>query len=195
MRLPAAIVLLALLPLAVLAAEEPEAVYAKFHHAAASGDLEEMARHGPDARRAELATMSAAQKEATLKMVSMMLPRAFTLRQKQVNPNGQSARLVVSGPSGERVDGKPEILYGSIRMAMLRGEWKVEESEWRTEPPAMLSTARPAPAPAAAKAAPKSQAAPAAPKAQPEPPKVLGTARPPCVYKAVMTAEDVENCR
>jgi len=49
MRL-AAFALLVLLPLAAPAAEEPEAVYAKFHRAAATGNVEEMLRYAPEAR-------------------------------------------------------------------------------------------------------------------------------------------------
>ena len=66
--------------------------------------------------------------------------------------------------------------------------------------------------PAAAKAAPAKKAAakaPAAPKAAPAqsrstlpvgaldsaPDRKFGEQKPPCVYKPVMTAEDLENCR
>ena len=188
-----------LLPCAAPAAEEPEVVYAKFHRAAASGDLEEMARYGPDARRAELATMSAAQKDASVKMAAVMMPRAFTLRSKLVNPDGRSARLVVSGAGENLVGGKRETLYGEIRMVMERGEWKVNESGWSNEQPKIPAPVRPAGAPsvdkAAVKAAGKPQGAPVVGSASPRPLRTLGAAKPPCVYKPVMTAQDVENCR
>ena len=180
-------------PCAAPAAEEPEAVYAKFHRAAISRNLEELFRYGPAERRAELASMSDAQKEAALKMAASMMPRAFVVKNKVVNPGGRTARLVVSGTGENLVAGRPETLYGEIMLVMERGEWKVDESNWSNEPPANVA--------AATKAAPvkatKPQAAPLtrSPAAAPAPARPLGTAKPPCVYKAVMTAEDVENCK
>ena len=53
MRLPALVALLALLAqlmfaaLPARAADEPEAVYAKFHRAVMSGSIEEMIKYGP----------------------------------------------------------------------------------------------------------------------------------------------------
>ncbi|MEO8144891.1 MAG: hypothetical protein ABI654_11815 [Betaproteobacteria bacterium] len=197
MSLPAIIALLALLPFAALpalAADEPEVVYAKFHRAAMSGNLEELLKYGLDARRAELGSMSTAQKEATLKMAASMMPRAFTLRSKQLGLGGRSARLVVSGMGENIIGGRPEMLYGEVSMVLERGEWKVDESSWSNEQPQAPLPARPAaaPAPAAARAvAPKPATRPAAAA----PIRALGPAKPPCVYKPVMTAEDVENCR
>lgn len=188
-----------LVPCAAVAAEEPELVYAKFHRAVAARNLEEMMLYGPQPHRDALATMSAAQKDAMLKMASSMMPRAFTVRSKVVNPGGRTARLVLSGTGVNLVGGKPETLYGEIAMVMERGEWKVNESRWSNEQPANV-------APAAGTAGGRAGAAPAkaasqppgAPMAKPPastPPRTLGAAKPPCVYKAVMTAEDVENCK
>lgn len=197
MRLPAfaTSLLLVLFPLALPAAEEPEAVYAKFHRAAVSGNLDEMVRYGPAAQRAELAAMSQAQKEASVKMMAALLPRAYLLQQKTVNPNGQSARLIVSGNSDFQPGDKPETLYGTIRMEMQGGEWKVAGMDWSNSRPAGLAESRPAPK---AAPAPRPQAATArgTVNAVGTPvEKKLGTAKPPCVYKPVMTAEDMENCR
>jgi hypothetical protein len=195
-RVAAAAVLL--VPCLAPAAEEPEAVYAKFHRAVAARNLEEMLRYGPQARRDELATMSAAQKDAMLKMVSSMMPRAFTVRSKVVNPGGRTARLVLSGV-GENPVGGRQTLYGEIAMVMEGGEWKVDESSWSNEQPAnaapVAGTAPARAGAASAKAAAKPPGAPVAKPAAVTPPRTLGVAKPPCVYKAVMTAEDVENCK
>lgn len=200
MKTALVIALLALLPLAARAAGEPEAVYAKFHRAAASGNLEEMMRHVPAAERAELAAMSAAQKEAIVKMMAAMLPRAYLLQAKTVSRDGKGALLQVSGQGEALLPGaKPELLYGSIRMVLEGGEWKMHTMDWNNTRPAALGQGKPAaaPKPQAAPAG-RSQAAPAGRGstvvgAPPE--RTLGTARPPCVYKPVMTAEDIENCR
>ena len=195
----AAIVLvLAFAALPARAADEPEAVYARFHRAAASGNLEEMLRHAPDAQRAELAGMSQAQKDAAVKMVAAMLPRAFLLRNKSVTPDGKAARLLVEGPGQIVIGDKPEMLYGTIRLVMERGEWKVAETSWNNSPPAAIQAAPAprAPAPAAAqKSGAPARTVPVVGSLNAAPERKLGTAKPPCVFKPVMTAEDMENCR
>lgn len=183
------------MPCAAGAADEPEAVYAKFHRAAASGNLDEMLGYGPAARRAEVAKMSAAQKDAEMKMMSVMMPRAFTLQSKTVSGDGQSARLVVSGPGEPLGGGRPETLYGVIKMVLERGEWKVEEASWSNEKPAGPAQVRTLGSPAAEKAAAKAAPGPAAPAPKPQETPRLGTAKPECVYKPVMTNEDLERCR
>src|ERR1700675_640111 len=120
-----------------------------------------------------------------------MMPRAFTLQRKTVQPNGR-ATLIVSGPwmgEGQR----PETMYGVVRMVTENGEWKVDESNWSNEKPAILAMPNPAAAPVADKAAPKPTVAG---KGAPvvgsmdsgSPGRRLGEAKPPCVYKPVMTA-------
>ena len=82
-------------------------------------------QYAPAAQRTELLSMSAAQKSAMVKMLAATMPRAFTLRNKTVNPDGKSARLLVSGPGESRPGEKPETLYGTVRMVMEGGDWKV----------------------------------------------------------------------
>jgi hypothetical protein len=182
---------LLLAPCAAPAQNEPEAVYAKFHRAAVSGDMDEMARHGHAAQRAEFAAMSAAQKQASAKMMAALLPRAFLVNDKRVSPNNQSARLIVSGPSGITLGDKPETLYGTISMVLEAGEWKVGNMDWSNTRPAALAQAKPA----AAAPAPKASAAQGGTLIGTPPARKLGTARPPCVFKPVMTAEDIEACK
>lgn len=188
--------LLLVLSFAAGAAEEPEVVYGKFHRAIATGNLDEVMKYAPAARRAELAAMSAAQKDAQIKMLSVMLPKAFTLMSKNVAPNGQRARLVVTGPGGNPLGGqRPETMYGDVKMIVEGGEWKVEELAWSNEKPA---GATPAGAqPAAAKAPePKAAAVKKAPATAPvSNAPVLGPAKAECVYKPVMTDEDMKRCR
>ena len=193
-------VLVLFLGINAIAAEEPEVVYGKFHRAIATGNLDEVMRHAPAARRAELSGMSAAQKDAQIKMLSMMLPKAFTLMSKNVAPNRQSARLVVTGPGQPLMQGaRAETMYGNVRMIVEGGEWKVDELAWSNERPsgATQTSAPPAGArPAESKAA---VAKPAAAKATATAPvskaPVLGPAKAECVYKPVMTDEDMARCR
>jgi len=191
--------LLALLPLAALAAEEPEAVYAKFHRATMAGELDEMLKYGPAQRRAEMRGLSEAHREAALKMAQFMMPRAFTLERKTVHAKGR-ATLIVSG-AGDAGRQKLETIYGVVTMLMENGEWKVDESSWSNEKPVILATPKAAAQPAGAdKGAPKAAASgKGAPvvgsMSSATPGRTLGTAKEPCVYKAVMTAQDMANCR
>ena len=199
MKLPVALIFM-LLPFVTVAADEPEAVYSKFHRAVMAGDLAEMLKYAPAQRRAEIQGMSASTKDATLKMIQFMMPRAFALQAKTVQANGRGATLVVSGPWAEEGQ-RLQTMYGTVRMVLENGEWKVDESNWSNERPAMLATAKP-PAPAAA-GKPAAKAAPAGKAGAPvvgsmeslEPGRKLGAAKAECVYKPVMTAQDLENCR
>jgi len=199
-RLAAAIALLVLLPLAALparSAEEPEAVYAKYHRAAMAGNLEDMLAYGPAQRRAEMRGLSAAHKEAALKMARYMMPRAFTLERKAMNPKGR-ATLFVSGP-WEGARNRMETIYGIVNMVLENGEWKVDEANWSYDKPPILATPKPAAPPAAADKAVPKVAGKGAPvvgsMSSATPGRTLGTAKEPCVYKPVMTAVDVENCK
>jgi len=197
-----AIALLVLLPLAALAADAPEEVFKKFHGAAMAGNLEEMLKYGPAQRRAEVQGMPAASKEAALKTVQFLMPRGFQVHRMTVHDDGRGI-LHVSGPLIS--EGKaPMTMYGTVRMLQENGEWKVDEATWSTQKPAALSPPRPAPAPAAAPVAagspaPKAVAAPKPPAPGTiyrEPPiRKLGEAKVECVYKPVMTAKDIENCK
>ena len=190
----AALCLMLWLPAAAIAAEEPEAVYAKFHRAVVAGDLGEMLRYASDAQKAELGAMSAAQKAASVKMIAALMPRTYVLKDKSVNPNGQGARLVLSGAGPVMLGDKPETLYGTIRMVMQRGDWKVGESSWSNGVPVM-SQAAPKPAAPAAAAAPKTKNMAPVGSLDGAPEKKLGKQKPTCVFKPVMTAEDLENCK
>jgi len=201
MRSATAIALFALLSLAAAparAADEPEVVYGKYHRAVMAGDLEEMLKHGPAQRRSEMRGLSESHREAALKMARFMMPRAFSLQKKSVSPKGR-ATLIVSGP-GDLGQQKMGTIYGTIELMLEGGEWKVDESNWSSEKPANLAAA-PADKPAAKSAPATKSAAPAAgapmvgTMAPPQPVRPLGKAKPPCVYKAVMTAEDLENCK
>lgn len=178
------------------AAEEPDAVYGKYHRAAAAGNLAEMAQYAQAAQRAELLAMSAAQKAAMVKMLAATMPRGYALRNKSVTPDGKSARLLVSGPGETQEGDKAETLYGTVRMVMEGGAWKVGDTEWTNNPPPGLA---PAPAqraaPAAAKTAAPGRGGGLVGSTSSPPERKLGIAKEPCVYKPVMTAEDLENCR
>ena len=183
-------VVLFVLACRAFAGDAPEVVYGRFHRAIASGNLEETMRYAPAARRAEVASMSPSEKEAQVKMMTMMLPKAFRLLNKRIAQDGKSARLLVTGPGAALAGGKMEPMYGTVKMVMENGEWKVDELSWSGDKP---SAAELAPAGSAPSAAPS--ASPKAPVAPPAPRHVLGKAKPECVFKPVMSNEDLERCR
>jgi len=216
MRMTAAIACLVLLPLAsrpAAAAEDPEAVYAKYHRAVMASNLEEMYQYGPAKRRGEVRGMSLSSKEAAVKAAQHQMPVAYKVQQKLVQGDGRMT-LILSGTwVAEGL--KPQTMYAVVRMLMEYGEWRIDESNWGIQKPSAAALAAPAAAERAApkvsaaeKAAPKPAAAekavpkftgaggqlvgstPAAPLG-----RTLGDAKPGCVYKPVMTAADMEACR
>ncbi len=193
MNIPALLTVVAVLvsfPPAAAAADEPEAVYARYHRAAMAGDLDEALKYSPAQRRAEMQGASAATRDAALKLVQYMMPRAFKLENKTVGARGR-ATLVVSGP-WESDGSEMRTVYGTVRMVNENGEWKVAEASWSDEKPA-LPPAQPAAAPSQAeKNATSAKGAQAVGSA---PARKLGEAKPECVYKPVMSAEDMERCR
>lgn len=196
--------LLSLTPGAAPAQEEPEAVYAKFHRALMAGDLATLTRYGTPAGGAELAAMPAEQRKAILDMMKKLLPRSYSIAGREISPDGGRAILRATGTGPSLFGGGQETQYGSIRLLKMGGEWKVDESSWNNQPPPgwrasappAAAAAAPRPATAAAPAA-AAKAAPAARAAarKPQPERPLGVAKPACVYKPVMSNEDIENCR
>jgi len=182
-----------LAPGAAVAAEAPDAVYAKFHRAAMAGNLEDILKVSPAKRRAEVQAMSQANKDAQLRMARHLLPRGFQVHRTTVQVDG-FAFLHVSGPwfgEGE----KPVTMYGVVRLVQEEGEWKVDESHWSTQKPSELAGPKPVADTAAVKP-PPSAPMKTKPSAYTETPtRKLGEAKPECVYKPVMTAKDIENCK
>lgn len=175
-------------------AQDPEASFTRYHRAAVAGDVDEMIRYASDDQRAELSTMSPAQRAAMAKMASATMPRGFTVRARNLAANGQSARLDLLGQGTETMNGRPEILYGTARLVMQHGEWKVAGVDWTNQDPGPPAKPAPAKGPANPAASAAHGAAPVG-SLQSEPVRKFGRQKPPCVYKPVMTQEDLDNCR
>jgi hypothetical protein len=164
--------------------EEPEAVYAKYHHAIMTGNAEEMIRLTPAARRAEVA----ARKESELRQLTAALPVAYALEQKVVSRDGQNARLIYSA-SGEAFEvPRAGAQFGIVRLALELGEWRLIDQSWAREKPAEL-------APARAQASEGGRLRDMTRPNRPTTPPVLRVARPGCTYKGVMSDEEIERCR
>jgi len=203
MRLPVFALLAALaLPAPALAAEEPEGVYAKYHRAAVTGDLDTMLNHSLARQRSEIGSRSQAQRDASLLMVKSMMPKVFTVERKTL-PAENRATLIVSGPWEGGPGGRVQV-YGTAQLMMEEGEWKVFGVSWTTQRPDILSTPQAAPKPVPTMAEKitgkpsvmSTKGAPVVGSMDAEAPvRKLGTAKAECVYKPVMTAQDMENCK
>jgi len=196
MKFAAALLLFLVAPLA--AAQEPDAAFSGFHRAIRSGNFDDFLRYVPRGQRADLDRLPPSQREAQLKMMGALMPEKIQLRQKKVDPDGRGARLVMVGAGPVLVAGKPETLYGSIRMAKEGDDWKVADVSWSNTAPEGLPAEAP-PETAAQKNAPTpvppKGSAPVVGSMDAAPMRKLGTAKPPCEYKPVMTAEDLERCK
>ena len=136
--------------------------------------------------------MSAAHKEAALKTAQFLMPRGIQVHRTTKTDDGRTT-MIVSGPLMNEGQ-KPQTMYGTVRMLQENGEWKVDETTWSTQRPAVLSAPKPAAAPVAAgNPAPKGPV-PGTIYLE-KPIRKLGEARVECVYKPVMTAKDIENCK
>ena len=167
-----------------LAWEEPDAVYAKFHNAVLTGNMDEMIRLTPSARRSEVAM----HKETELQQHLRTTPTAYALEQKLLSRDGQTARLFLSA-SGELFPvPKAGSQFGIVRMALESGEWRVIDQSWAREKPAELSPAR---AQVSEGGRVRDVTRPAAPTRAP----VLRAAGPGCRYEPVMSDEEIERCR
>jgi len=169
---------------AACAWEEPDAVFAKYHHAIMTGNAEEMIRLTPAARRAELA----ARKESELRRLTAALPVAYALEQKVVSRDGQNARLIYSAPGEAFQVPRAGAQFGIVRMALESGEWRLVDQSWAREKPAELAPARP-------QVSEGGRVRDMTRANRPVPPPVLRVARPGCAYKGVMSDEEIARCR
>ena len=148
--------LLALFCGGALAQEDPEAVYAKLHRAALAGKADEVVSYGTAAQRAELAKLPKEEREAVIGFLAKMLPATYTITEKTIAPDGNSA--VLRGTGVVELIGKSDS-YLLANFKKEGGAWKVEKWSWTgNKPPA--AAAKPA-APAAAPS-PQAVAAPMA---------------------------------
>jgi len=189
--------LLLLLPCAAAAQEDPEAVYGKFHSALFAGNIDEMIKHGTPGSGAELANMPAEQRKGILEMMKKLIPPSYTISGRQPGADANRLTLLATGMGTSLFTGKPEPVEGVIQMVKMGGAWKVDKSNWTGGKPGAAPAARTAQAPAPS--APQSRPAPAKAAAPMATPKasapVLGKARESCVYKPVMSDEDIKRCR
>jgi len=130
--------------------EQPEQVYLKLHRATLAGNAEEVMSYATTAKRNELKGQPG--RDATLKLIAAMMPKAYVVNSRVLNPDGKTARLIASG-MGEFM-GSHSMMYGTVNFLREDGKWRVDQWEWGNQKPAAFPVSKPAPAaPAAAAAA------------------------------------------
>ncbi|MDA8258835.1 MAG: hypothetical protein M0Z99_24920 [Betaproteobacteria bacterium] len=129
-----------------VAQEDPEAVYAKLHGAALAGNAEEVMGFSTAAAKAEFTAKPQAERDALIRGLAQALPKTYTITEKNIAPDGNSAVLLGTGVS-EYQTRATAYLTASFRK---EGEaWKVSSWGWSNQKP---------PAPAAKPAAPAAAA-------------------------------------
>lgn len=186
-RMMGIVALLAFLAGAALAWEEPDAVYAKYHHAVMAGDADAMLRLTTGARRGDMVR----SKDVELRSAHATMPAAYALERKTVSRDGQTARLYFSASGEAFPTPKAGAQFGIVRMALEGGEWRLIDQSWAREKPAELAPARPQVGEGGRLRDMSRQAVTPAPTSAP----LLRIARPDCSYKPVMSDEEIERCR
>ena len=181
---------------AAMAADEPDAVYAKMHAAALAHDLQAVRACTAEAERATL--------------VVPELPKSYRLTGKALRRDGKAVELRAVGTADSVGLGYTQ-MFGVVRLVREDGEWKVERLAWSTERPGeypegyvVVEGETPLPRASSEPQVPRfalPQPAPERsrllnPKRAPEPPREprFGVEPRPCEIKPVMTDEDLRAC-
>jgi hypothetical protein len=142
--------LLALTCGSVLAQADPEALYARLHSATLAGNTAEVLGYGTAAAQAELAPKSQAEKDAVVKSLAQVLPKTYTITEKTIAPDGNSAVLRGAGINESR--GRAEF-YLNATFKKEGDVWKVASWSWSNQKPPPVAAKPAVPAAATAPAA------------------------------------------
>lgn len=139
-----------------------------------TGNLDDMIKYGTPGGGTDIAKLPADQRKKVLDSIKNITPKRYKITARQLSSDGN--RLTMRGTgTGATILGEAALPQdGEILMVKQSGEWKVDEVNWKGRKPG---------------------AAPATSTMSPAPEKKLGAAKEPCVYKSVMTDEDMARCR
>jgi len=186
MRTRTVLWLMAFVPCAAFAADDPETVYGKLHRATLAGSVEEVMSYATAGKRKEMASLSG--KEDVVRMMALSLPKAYSVTKNDTSADGRKAHLELRGVHDS---GGPS--RGNAEFVKEKGAWKVDEWSWSA-----LAQATP----------PKEPAAPQKEPAVEKPPAPVELTQPidaptlrkqtaettPCVIKPVMSDDELRRC-
>lgn len=115
-------------------AEDPEAVYRKFHAAMVAGDLEAMKPYMLTARRAEIEQTPEKDRRAIIQFMQALTPKEITIERQTIAEDGQSAALEARGIGKALIGEGEDPMIGAVRMVREDGAWRVDTSHWKSEP-------------------------------------------------------------
>ena len=190
------LVLMAFLPFAAVAAEDPETVYGKLHEATLAGDVEAVLSHAAIGKRKEIASLPG--REDMVRMMAMSLPKTFSVTQREVG--ARKAHLELRGVHDSSGPSR-----GSADLVKEKGAWKVEQWSWDGGVAAQEGQlVRVQTAQAPMKEAPAQEPAKGTEAAAPAPAALVPVEAPmlrrasvadlPCMIKPVMTDDDLRRC-
>lgn len=125
-----AVAALVAFPLAAPAADEPEAVLAKFHSASLTANFDEIRKYGTAEHGDIPWWMPAWLNQAMLRLVTKVLPKTYMVVGKTLTPDGNRATLRLTATVESRPGEKPETVNGTATLVKEKGEWKVELESW-----------------------------------------------------------------
>lgn len=164
------------------AAEEPEAVYRKFHDGLMARNFDELRKWGTKKEGDEMAAEPAVMRTTMLGAMAAMLPKSYTVAGKEVSPDGSKATLHLQASAEDK--GKPGTVLATITLVKEGGAWKVLESNWGGDQGAPAASQAAAPKPAAPAVAAVAKAAPEVVKPAPVAAAVVAVSAPTMVAEA-----------
>jgi len=189
--------LLCLLPLAASAQSDPLSAYQAYHQAAVMGNLEMAGSYASLALRPKMFARSPQERADLVNKMRNMMPATFSITRRTLSPDRKTATFSLAG----RVERPlPQATTGEVRVIQELGKWKVDSVSWVGSGPEKAAAAKAQPA-AKSKVTISPNATPLKSPAQrtqvapPTPDRTLGKAKEPCVFKPVMTPEDLERCK
>lgn len=118
---------------------DPEAVYAKLHGATLAGNADEVMDYVTAATKADLAAKPQAAREAMIRSLARAMPKTYTITEKTIAPDGNSA--VLHGTGINEIQGRTEF-YLSATFRKEGEAWKATSWAWSNQKP--LPAAKPA---------------------------------------------------
>jgi hypothetical protein len=128
-------------PLAVLAQEDPEAVYSKVHKAVLAENWGEVLKLSTDRLRKEHESLPKDKKVLTTKVLAKILPPAYSVVEKRTSSDGKIFEMRATGVSSPSPN-QPETYYGLMKLVKDDSGWKIDDFDWFNKPPANFQLAQ-----------------------------------------------------
>lgn len=116
--------------MAVIAAESPKAIYAKFNKAVKEGDWKTVESYLTKAKRDEINKIDKVKKAQLYKLIQASAPISYKVLKEEIK--GEKAYLILEGKAKSIFTGKVELAQGRVTFLKENGEWKIREENWKS---------------------------------------------------------------